>query len=110
MTRALNIKVIINVMEGQLRLQGAARSFKGALSRVLHSIEQMGPLEYLAVVHTRNQGTAEQMAEQLAQSTGFPRERIWVRETGPALATHAGPGVIGVLAVPIAAPGGASPG
>jgi DegV family protein with EDD domain len=106
MTRALNIKVIITVMEGQLRLLGAARSFKGALSRVLNSIERMGPLEYLAVVHTRNQGMAEQVADQLTQGTGFPREHIWVRETGAALATHAGPGVIGVLAVPIAVTGG----
>jgi len=31
MARALNIKVMINLEEGQLRLSGAARSFKGAL-------------------------------------------------------------------------------
>jgi fatty acid-binding protein DegV len=79
---------------------GAARSFKGALSRVLGIVEQIGPLEHLAVVHTRNQQAAEQMVEQLAQRTGFPQHRIWLRETGAALATHAGPGVIGVLAAP----------
>jgi DegV family protein with EDD domain len=100
MARALNIKVIINLEEGQLRLLGAARSFKSALARMLNTIEQLGPLNHLAVVHTRNQQIAEQVAEQLAQRTGFPRRRIWLRETGAALSTHAGPGVIGVMAMP----------
>lgn len=101
MTRVLDIKVITNVVEGQLRLLGAARSFKGALKRVFGAVERMGSLEHLGVVHTRNQSLAEQVAEQLAQRLGFPEERIWLAETGPVLASHAGPGVIGVMAVPV---------
>jgi len=100
MARALNIKVIINLDEGQLRLSGAARSFKSTLARVLTMVEQMGPLEHLAIVHTRNLSTAEQVLEQLVQRIGFPRERIWLRETEGVLAVHAGPGVIGIMAVP----------
>jgi len=100
MARALNIKVIINLDEGQLKLMGAARSFKGAVTRVLNTIEQLGPLEHLAVVHTRSPERAQQVVEELAQRTGFPQERIWTAETGAALATHGGPGVIGVMAVP----------
>jgi DegV family protein with EDD domain len=106
MARALNIKVTINVEEGQLRLWGASRSFKSALERVLGAIEKMGVLDHLAVVHTRNQQVAEQVAEELAQRLGFPLERIWLRETGAVLSVHAGPRVIGVLAVPKEAPGG----
>jgi len=100
MTRALNIKPVINVVDGQLRLLGAARSFQGGLKRVLSLIERLGPLEHLAVVHTRRQEMAEQVAGWLVERIGFPRERIWVRETGVVLASHAGVGVIGVLAVP----------
>jgi len=100
MTRALNIKTTINVVEGQLRLLGAARSFQRGLRRVLNLVERLGPLEHLAVVHTRRQEMAEKMADWLAERAGFPRERIWVRETGAVLACHAGVGVIGVLAVP----------
>jgi DegV family protein with EDD domain len=103
MTRLLNIKIIINMVEGQLRLLGAARSFQGALRRVLALVEQMGPLEHLAVVHARNREMAEQVSETLAQRIAYPKERIWLRETGPVLATHAGPGVVGVLAVPTGA-------
>ncbi len=99
MTRALNIKPVINLVDGQLRLLGAARSFRGGLRRALNLVEQLGPLEHLAVVHTRARETAEEMADRLAERTGFPRERIWVRETGAVLASHAGAGVIGILAV-----------
>lgn len=105
MARALNIKVIVNVVEGQLRLLGAARTFTSALKRVLDQVEEIGALEHLAVVHTRRQETAERVAGQLAQCTGFSREHIWLRETGPVLSCHAGPGVIGVLAVPISSTG-----
>ncbi|MCK4315750.1 MAG: DegV family EDD domain-containing protein, partial [Anaerolineae bacterium] len=100
MARALNIKAIINVVDGELRLLGAARSFRGGLRRVLSLVERLGPLEHLAVVHTRRQEIAEEMANWLAERTDFPRKRIWVRETGTVLACHAGTGVIGVLAVP----------
>ena len=100
MTRALNIKPVINVVDGQLRLLGAARSFQGGLRRVLNLVERLGPLEHLAVVHTRRHEMAGEVAGRLAEHTGFPRERIWIQETGVVLASHAGPGVIGVLAVP----------
>lgn len=102
MTRMLNIKTLISIAEGELRLNGAARSLRGGLERVQAAVERLGPLEALAVMHARNPGMAEQLADVLAQRIGFPRERIWVRETGPALATHAGPGMVAVMAVPAA--------
>ncbi len=100
MTRALNIKLIINVVEGQLRLLGAARSFKRALNRIISAVEQMGPLERLAVVHARAAETAEETAQDLARRTGFALDQILVRETGVVLSVHAGPGVIGVVSIP----------
>jgi DegV family protein with EDD domain len=100
MTRALNIKVLINVVEGQLSLLSAARSFKSGLRRMRDLVEQMGPLEHLAVAHTRNQEMAEEVADTLAQRTGFARERVWIRETGALLAAHGGPGLVAVLALP----------
>ena len=105
MTRALNIKIIITLVDGELRLLAAARSFKRALRRVRDLVEQVGPLEHLAVVHARNAMTAEQLADQLVQHTGFSRQQVWLREIGAVLATHGGPGVLGVLAVPISPTG-----
>lgn len=100
MTRALNIKPVVNLVDGQLRLLSAARSFQGGVRRVLSVVERLAPLEHLAVVHTRRQQLAEDIADRLAELTGFARDLIWVAETGPALASHAGAGVLGVLAVP----------
>jgi len=45
MARALNIKIVINMVQGELRLLTAARSFKGALRCVMSLVEGMGPLE-----------------------------------------------------------------
>jgi DegV family protein with EDD domain len=100
MTHALNIKLIVNLVEGRLRLLGPARSFEGALRRVRTLVEELQQLDYLCVAHTVRADTAETMAHRLAQCTDIPRESIWVLETGAVLASHAGPGVLGVLAVP----------
>lgn len=104
MTRALNVKPLVNLVDGQLRLLGMARSFQGGLRRLAEVVERLAPFEHLSVVHTRIQQTAQEMADRLAERTGFPREHIWVRETGPVLACHAGPRVLGVVAVPVPAP------
>lgn len=101
MTRALNIKVTVNLVEGQLRLMGATRSFKGAVRGMLAQVERLGPLEHAAVVHTRIPEIAVAVADQLSQIASLPREHIWLRETGAVLATHGGPGVLGILAAPI---------
>jgi len=101
MTRALNIKLLIHAVEGHLRPYGAVRSFKGGLRKLLSGIEHAEPLERLAVIHTRSLDKAHELADRLAKLTGYPRERILVQEIGAALASHAGPGVVGVVAVPV---------
>jgi DegV family protein with EDD domain len=100
MTRMLNLKAIINFVAGQVQLMTVARSFQGGLRRVLDFVDELGPLEQLAVVHVRGRDRAEQMVDWLAERTGFTRERIWLRETGAALSSHAGAGAVGVLAIP----------
>jgi len=100
MARVLNIKPIIDVVDGQLRLLGAARSFHGGMKRVLRRVERLRALEYLAVAHARVPEIAAEMADLLAERTGFPREHILVGEIGAALASHGGAGALGVLAAP----------
>jgi DegV family protein with EDD domain len=100
MATALDIKLIINLVDGQLRPSGVARSLKSGLRRVLSLVGQMGPMEQLAVIHSRSQEKAAEMAERLPESAGLPKERILVQEIGGALACHAGPGLLGVVAVP----------
>jgi DegV family protein with EDD domain len=100
MTRLLNLKAIVNFVEGRVQLLTVARSFQGGLRRVLDLVDQLGPLEHLAVVHARGVDKAEKMVDRLAERTGFSRERIWLQETGAVLASHAGAGAVGVVAIP----------
>ncbi len=100
MTQLLNIKPIINLVEGRVKLVGVSRSFRRGMRRVLSAVEELGPLEHLAVMHARNRERAEEMVDWLVERVDFPRERIWLRETGAVLASHAGLGAVGVLAVP----------
>jgi len=98
-TRMLNIKPILSTVDGMLRLHGLARSRERGLERICLDIEQLRPLERLAVMHTRCADRAHQMADALAERLDYPREEIPVAETGPVLGVHAGPGVIGIAAV-----------
>jgi DegV family protein with EDD domain len=100
MTRVLNLKAIVNFVEGRVQLLTVARSFQGGLRRVLDLVDQLGPLEHVAVMHARSLEKAEQVVDHLAERTGFDRECIWVQETGAVLASHAGAGAVGVLAIP----------
>jgi DegV family protein with EDD domain len=100
MTQALNIKLIVNFVDGRLRLMGPVRSYEGGLRRMLRMVGELGALEHLGVAHTRRHETAEEMADRLADQVGFAREDVWVLETGAVLGSHAGPGVMGVMAVP----------
>ena len=103
MTQALNIKAVLEVVDGQLRLAGAARSLQSGVRRLVEKAEELGPLEYLGVIHTRIPGKAAELADRLAERLGFPRQDIWIRETRAALSVHAGPGAIGTAVVPVKA-------
>jgi DegV family protein with EDD domain len=96
--RFLTIKPIIGFVEGELKLQGHARTFSAALARIEQRIVELRPLESLAVLHTRREREAETAADSLRRSTGFEGP-IPMGETGAVLSSHAGPGVVGMIAV-----------
>lgn len=98
--RFLSIKPLLTVVEGDLKLRSAVRSYKRGLDRLRNEVVALGPLETLAVVHIRRQQLAQQFADQLAEQVGYPREEIVVVETGPALSCHGGPGVMALVAIP----------
>ncbi len=97
--RALRIKPILNLVEGQLSLLTLARSHTNGLARVRREVERLMPVEQLAVVHSRFAEVAADVAQSLAELTGLSSSQMLFAETGPILAAHAGPKVIGVAAV-----------
>ena len=97
--RALSLKPIIIVRDGELRLFGVARSLKKAMARIQQEIVRRAPAEMLVAVHTRRADEVEPFARALAELIDFPFEQVMIAEAGPALSSHAGPGVIGAAIV-----------
>jgi len=99
LVRALRLKPIVNLVDGELKLFGVARSYRKGIERIKAEVAALGPLEHLAVIHTRRSSVAKGLADELARLTNMARERIVVGETGAALSCHAGAGVIAAAAV-----------
>ncbi|MBC7263913.1 MAG: DegV family protein [Chloroflexi bacterium] len=98
--RALQIKPMLTMVEGELKLFGTPRSFDKGVQRLREAILTRTPAEMLIVVHTRIPEVATSFAHDLAQATGFHEGSILIGEAGPVLATHAGAGVLAAAVVP----------
>ncbi len=90
-----SIRPLLTVKEGMISLDGVVRSRKKGFNRIISNLDGR-QVEALVTAHTRNPEEAERLADAAAEATGFPRSEIMVVEAGPALAVHAGPGVIGM--------------
>ncbi|MHB1295777.1 MAG: DegV family protein [Anaerolineae bacterium] len=97
--RFLNLKPLLSVTQGELRLMGVARSYHKGLERIKEEVARLGNLEALAVMHTRRIEVAERLADELAAITQLARERILVGDANSVLACHAGEGLIATIAV-----------
>lgn len=99
--RVLNIKPILEVVDGQLKLLGAARSREKALERIQQEIASRAPAEMLIVAYTRQTDAAAvpTFARTLAERVHFSFEQLMITETGAVLSSHAGPGVIAAAIV-----------
>ncbi len=92
-----NIKLLLKMVDGELDLLGTSRSYDKGLKRIKEEVTALMPVEKMAVVHARVPEEAAAFADVLADITRFPRGEIRVVELGPAISTHAGPGVIGTF-------------
>ncbi len=97
--RALRVKVLLRLAEGELQVMGAVRSRAKGVQRLIDEVVKLGPVEALGVGHTRRPEEAEGLAERLARRFGLPLSEIGAVEAGPALSSHAGPGVIAIAAL-----------
>jgi len=89
----LNVKPMISVKDGELVPSGQVRSRSKGKEKLLEFANSLKGVEDLAVIHSTTPDEAREMANSI---TSFPKERIHVQRIGPVLATHAGPGVLGI--------------
>jgi DegV family protein with EDD domain len=93
---ALNIRAVLTVNdEGRISLVGPARGRRGAIKRLAQDIAATGPVDRLAVAHSRALDEAEALADELARALNFPRSEILMVEIGSVLIAHAGQGLLG---------------
>ncbi len=95
----LKIRPILTLQEGELTLIKRPRGRQASKCKLINLAEQFLPAETLAVGHVACETEARTLVADLAAQTGFPEEKILLVETGMALATHGGPGTLGIAVV-----------
>jgi DegV family protein with EDD domain len=97
--RVLNIKPLLNVVDGQITPIGAARSRERALRRIEQELAKYTPAEQLFVLHSRLPEDAKRFARALAERLDFPFDQTVTSELGLVLSCHAGPRVMGAVVI-----------
>lgn len=93
----LQIKPIVEVIDGEVLPEARVRTFKRALEKLVQLVEVHAPFEKLAVLHINNVEDVMRVKEQLAPHVD--EEQLFVGQIGPTLGTHVGPGTVGVAFV-----------
>ncbi len=93
----LRIKPIIEVRTGQVNLVERARTLRRSLERLLALVQELGPLERAIVLHTNAPALASGFADELQRV--MPEWKRSIGQAGVTIASHAGPGAVGVACV-----------
>ena len=93
----LQVKPLISIQEGQIRVTERVRTRSRALKRLVAMVRGWGPLAEVAVLHANAEGLARELAAMIEELAPYPE--IMVEPAGLALTTHLGLGAVGVCAV-----------
>ncbi|MGC8782033.1 MAG: DegV family protein [Anaerolineae bacterium] len=93
----LQIKPVFTVYQGQLTLE-RVRTLSAALARLVSLVEDLGPLETLAVAHAHAAERAAKLTDLGRHLFPDSRPPLCVEVT-PVLGVHFGPGAVGFIAV-----------
>jgi DegV family protein with EDD domain len=95
----LSIRPVLTLVDGQLTLLDRPRGRAPSKQKLLDLAVATSPAETMTVGHVDCLAEAREIASSLSQKTGTSLEEIPVVETGMAIATHAGPGTLGIMVV-----------
>ena len=93
----LRVKPIIEIRIGEVGLVERARTLKRSLHRLLALVQELGPLERAIVLHTNAPDLASGFADELQRV--HPDWNRLIEQAGVTVASHAGPGAVGVACV-----------
>lgn len=95
---ALAIKPILTLVDGLVTPVERIRTWKKAISRAEQLIGEVQNASDVFVAHMDNQADADRIASEL--KSALPDATIRVGWAGPVIGTYAGPGAIGIAALP----------
>ena len=90
----LQIKPLLTIRDGEAHPLERARTRAKGVDRMCELVEEMMPLEDLAVVYTTTPEEARALALRL--QVFMPQGEVRLSQIGPAVGTYLGPGVLGV--------------
>lgn len=93
----LRIKPLVEVRLGEILLLERARTLERSVGRLLERVQALGELERVIVLHTNAPGLAQRVADQL--QTTIPAWDRLIGQAGVTIASHTGPGAVGVACV-----------
>jgi DegV family protein with EDD domain len=93
----LRIKPIIEIHMGQVQLIERSRTMERAVQRLLERIQSLGALERAIVLHSNAPDLAERVADRLQSLV--PTWNRLSTQAGVTIASHAGPGAVGIACV-----------
>ncbi len=94
----LNIKPIIQLHEGALRVTARVRTSTRCIDWLVNQMREIGNLERLAVLHTNALDRAEKLRDKLYSVLPSMGD-IQISEAAPALGVHVGPRAVGLAFV-----------
>jgi DegV family protein with EDD domain len=93
----LRIKPIIEVRRGQVNLIERVRTQVRSTERLIDLVRNLGTLERAIVLHTNAPAAASRLADRLQAL--MPHGERLIAQAGVTVASHAGPGAIGIACV-----------
>lgn len=93
----LKIRPILTLQDGELTLVDKLRGRKAAKRRLLEMVRSCLPADILGVAHIVCESEARELVAEISSETGISEDSILLAETGMVIATHGGPGTLGVV-------------
>jgi DegV family protein with EDD domain len=97
----LNIKPIITLKEGSLAVANKVRTRKASLDFILQEMSRRmgGKVINAAIMHAQDLATALEMSARIEKFLNI--KNLFIEDLSIAIATHLGPGTIGIVAYPV---------
>lgn len=91
----LQIRPVLYLAQGKVTVLEKVRTRRRAIDKLVDEITKMPSLAYLGIVHIVAEEEAEKLGKRLSEL--FPDVPVSVSTAGSVLATHLGPGLVGVI-------------